>query len=77
MMPFADPLGSYYEKIYKAAIEKAGLKPVRADDELFGTGKIIDQIWTGINSAKILIAELRSEERRVGKECRSRWSPYH
>src|SRR3712207_9097887 len=22
-------------------------------------------------------AELRSEERRVGKECRSRWSPYH
>src|SRR2546425_8812472 len=24
-----------------------------------------------------LIAQLRSEERRVGKECRSRWSPYH
>src|SRR2546429_1613858 len=23
------------------------------------------------------ITELRSEERRVGKECRSRWSPYH
>src|SRR3712207_9215756 len=23
------------------------------------------------------IPELRSEERRVGKECRSRWSPYH
>ena len=23
------------------------------------------------------IKELRSEERRVGKECRSRWSPYH
>src|SRR2546425_3935079 len=22
-------------------------------------------------------APLRSEERRVGKECRSRWSPYH
>ena len=22
-------------------------------------------------------AEVRSEERRVGKECRSRWSPYH
>ena len=22
-------------------------------------------------------AKLRSEERRVGKECRSRWSPYH
>ena len=23
------------------------------------------------------ISEIRSEERRVGKECRSRWSPYH
>ena len=23
------------------------------------------------------ICLLRSEERRVGKECRSRWSPYH
>src|SRR5256885_5393724 len=24
-----------------------------------------------------MITTLRSEERRVGKECRSRWSPYH
>ena len=24
-----------------------------------------------------LTREQRSEERRVGKECRSRWSPYH
>src|SRR5690242_20863285 len=23
------------------------------------------------------VLEVRSEERRVGKECRSRWSPYH
>ena len=23
------------------------------------------------------LEEARSEERRVGKECRSRWSPYH
>ena len=22
-------------------------------------------------------SSIRSEERRVGKECRSRWSPYH
>ena len=26
---------------------------------------------------KVQFAEVRSEERRVGKECRSRWSPYH
>ena len=25
----------------------------------------------------VLVVFLRSEERRVGKECRSRWSPYH
>ena len=27
--------------------------------------------------ASIEDGEVRSEERRVGKECRSRWSPYH
>ena len=25
----------------------------------------------------VIIILIRSEERRVGKECRSRWSPYH
>ena len=33
-----------------------------------------------INGSKVLLLGLaykRSEERRVGKECRSRWSPYH
>src|SRR5256885_580029 len=27
--------------------------------------------------ATMVLAYARSEERRVGKECRSRWSPYH
>ena len=31
----------------------------------------------GISAIRKAIAEYRSEERRVGKECRSRWSPYH
>ena len=26
---------------------------------------------------ELLYDDIRSEERRVGKECRSRWSPYH
>ena len=30
----------------------------------------------GDDAAGLAISE-RSEERRVGKECRSRWSPYH
>ncbi|GGH20598.1 hypothetical protein [Mucilaginibacter phyllosphaerae] len=65
MMPFAAPLGQYYRKIFEPAIEKAGLKAVRADDDLFGTGKIIDQIWAGITSAKVLIAELTSRNPNV------------
>ena len=65
MMPFADPLGSYYEKIYKPAIEKAGLTPLRADNEIFGTGKIMDQIWSGIHNSRILIAELTSRNPNV------------
>ena len=28
-------------------------------------------------TAHFLLRQRRSEERRVGKECRSRWSPYH
>src|SRR5256886_12092965 len=28
-------------------------------------------------AASVRLSRLRSEERRVGKECRSRWSPYH
>ena len=28
-------------------------------------------------TGRCLLLSLRSEERRVGKECRSRWSPYH
>src|SRR5258706_5728345 len=31
----------------------------------------------GIFRAATVPATFRSEERRVGKECRSRWSPYH
>ena len=29
------------------------------------------------NAHTVVSINLRSEERRVGKECRSRWSPYH
>src|SRR3712207_7367229 len=35
--------------------------------------------WAGGEDAAVgtVRPTLRSEERRVGKECRSRWSPYH
>src|SRR2546428_1671267 len=30
-----------------------------------------------LGAGGVYVLEMRSEERRVGKECRSRWSPYH
>jgi hypothetical protein len=65
MMPFADPLGAYFSAIYQPAIDKAKLKAVRADAEIFGTGKIIDQIWAGINGARVLVAELTGRNPNV------------
>ena len=35
----------------------------------------LSQYTPGFNTAYLVFS--RSEERRVGKECRSRWSPYH
>src|SRR2546422_10189386 len=32
-------------------------------------------LWSRLRNRRL--AGFRSEERRVGKECRSRWSPYH
>ena len=34
-------------------------------------------IGKGVEYEQISDEKFRSEERRVGKECRSRWSPYH
>ena len=56
---------------------------------LFMTGQLIGQEVVHSLVAFIVLVDvaneyfhhdtavLRSEERRVGKECRSRWSPYH
>ena len=49
------------------------------------TGNIVDWFWNfGDNAVDSISSkpyhtypDSRSEERRVGKECRSRWSPYH
>ena len=45
-----------------AEVEVAGL----------GIGDQVEAEWVTLTGASY-----RSEERRVGKECRSRWSPYH
>ena len=42
--------------------------------DLDGEGQKELSYWIGL---ALSYNQLRSEERRVGKECRSRWSPYH
>src|SRR2546430_17728514 len=48
------------------SLTRAGKKQLQAEME----------DWNRLTNAIALVLE-RSEERRVGKECRSRWSPYH
>ena len=46
---------------------------------------VLDDITLPVNTGAFQVGDIisitekmdRSEERRVGKECRSRWSPYH
>ena len=39
--------------------------------------EVDDQLLSSYITGKRVLVTSRSEERRVGKECRSRWSPYH
>ena len=41
---------------------------------IVGKGEIDETLIQGV---KDCLDARRSEDRRVGKECRSRWSPYH
>ena len=48
----------------------------KPDDYINVTIELDDMDITSAET-KATYDEIRSEERRVGKECRSRWSPYH
>ena len=50
--------------------EEAPLRRVRVDDFWIDETPVTNREFARFVAA-------RSEERRVGKECRSRWSPYH
>ena len=50
-----------------------GRTPLRASGLSKAYGSL--EVFAGVNLA--IDRSSRSEERRVGKECRSRWSPYH
>src|SRR5690554_3135628 len=58
----------YYFNIFSEAAAMQGVKMKKIDET------IIDEFQEEYIQT---LDEYRSEERRVGKECRSRWSPYH
>ena len=56
--------------------QEAGYRPV--NERIADYSQVEQTLNT--NSRKLQASrcmDCRSEERRVGKECRSRWSPYH
>src|SRR5574340_173279 len=54
-------------------VENTGVITAPNGEILLAAGHSVDLVNT--NSPNLIVN--RSEERRVGKECRSRWSPYH
>src|SRR5687768_17731686 len=60
----------------RAGIEAAlGVRPAVVLADSFGRAWRLGQIDVAIGAAGLTPLDERSEERRVGKECRSRWSP--
>ena len=41
------------------------------------TNELVKKAFSSVPKVALVPGFIRSEERRVGKECRSRWSPYH
>ena len=63
-------------KIFKK--NKLNLVSERGERDLLGSIKQLKNVKVLYLHAREIVERLgRSEERRVGKECRSRWSPYH
>jgi transcriptional regulator with XRE-family HTH domain len=64
IMPFAEPINSYYKPIIIRAIAQARMKAVRADDSVI-SGAIFQQIWDGINDAVVCVADLTGQNCNV------------
>ena len=65
------------ERMSRAALDEAQADTVRAFDSAADVVFQATFFDAGSAHSTGFIGFARSEERRVGKECRSRWSPYH
>src|SRR3712207_9021019 len=62
----------------EALLRDVGPLPSLAAEPALGRHPLLEQSGQDVHRGPPVSAEPpRSEERRVGKECRSRWSPYH
>src|SRR2546426_10195792 len=69
-------LDSYHDRRtgFEFVVNPSGVK---LDAQIYNDGNE-DFAWDAVWDVATRVDSLgRSEERRVGKECRSRWSPYH
>ena len=57
--------------------ERISMSDIDVDFDERRRDEVIEYVRQKYGSDKISQVSSRSEERRVGKECRSRWSPYH
>ena len=76
MAKFRNPLNKINKRTSrKSKVSKAGGDSVKKTASASRMSSDVQQrVASGAQSRRGLC---RSEERRVGKECRSRWSPYH
>ena len=67
------------KKVFDGKKGKAGAKTIKMELGIVMNLKNIRRIMKkyGLVCKIRRVNKARSEERRVGKECRSRWSPYH
>src|ERR671922_2957120 len=84
---FAELYENNFERVYAFVARRIRERQVAEDLTADVFHKALDNLpgfdWRGIPFAAWLLRiaanavnDYRSEERRVGKECRSRWSPY-
>src|SRR3712207_8318165 len=62
LLPFQEPFVQPRNAVADWTLER---------ESMIGLGDVVR------NAKPTVLIGVRSEERRVGKECRSRWSPYH